>query len=109
MYLSHKFTIIQMMHVSDHKPQKTFLDYIKLSSDEIADEIAVMSKKDGEMWRINNSLPKSDLLAIFLKQAFVNNKYYDYFCSPKSWPSDHFNGDWYDYKTWLLSELAHLK
>ncbi|MDD6908559.1 MAG: hypothetical protein PUJ15_07690 [Bacteroidaceae bacterium] len=84
MYLSHKFTIIQMMHVSDHKPKKTFLDYIKLSSDEIADEIAVMSKKDGEMWRINNSLPKSDLLAIFLKQAFVNNKYYDYFCSPKS-------------------------
>ena len=53
MYLSHKFTIIQMMHVSDHKPQKTFLDYIKLSSDEIADEIAVMSKKDGEMWRIS--------------------------------------------------------
>ena len=43
-----------------------------------------LESKDGEMWRINNSLPKSDLLAIFLKQAFVNNKYYDYFCSPKS-------------------------
>ena len=28
-----------MMHVSDHKTQKTFMDYIKLSSDEIADEI----------------------------------------------------------------------
>ncbi len=27
------------MHVSGHKTQKTFMDYIKLSSDEIADEI----------------------------------------------------------------------
>lgn len=40
MYLSHKFTIVQMMHVSGHKTQKTFMDYIKLSSEEIADEIA---------------------------------------------------------------------
>ena len=39
MYLSHKYTILQMMHVSGHKPQKTFMDYIKISSDEIADEI----------------------------------------------------------------------
>ncbi|WP_281862614.1 hypothetical protein [Bacteroides acidifaciens] len=39
MYLSHKFTIVQMMHVSGHKTQKTFMDYIKLSSDEITDEI----------------------------------------------------------------------
>ena len=39
MYLSHKYTILQMMHVSGHKTQKTFMDYIKLSSDEIADEI----------------------------------------------------------------------
>lgn len=39
MYLSHKFTIVQMMLVSGHKTQKTFMDYIKLSSDEIADEI----------------------------------------------------------------------
>ena len=38
-YLSHKYTIVQMMHVSGHKTQKTFMDYIKLSSDEIADEI----------------------------------------------------------------------
>ncbi|MBD5257070.1 MAG: hypothetical protein HDS52_00020 [Barnesiella sp.] len=38
-YLSHKFTIVQMMHVSGHKTQKTFIDYIKLSSDEIADKI----------------------------------------------------------------------
>jgi len=27
------------MHVSGHKTQKKFMDYIKLSSDEIADEI----------------------------------------------------------------------
>lgn len=49
-YLSHKFTIVQMMHVSGHKTQKTFMDYIKLSSEEIADEIAAMSKKENEMW-----------------------------------------------------------
>ncbi|MCI6494378.1 MAG: hypothetical protein SPG50_03085 [Muribaculaceae bacterium] len=39
MYLSHKFTIVQMMYVSYHKTPKTFMDYIKLFSDEIADEI----------------------------------------------------------------------
>lgn len=39
MYLTHKFTIVQMKHVSGHKTQKTFMDYVKLSSDEIADEI----------------------------------------------------------------------
>ena len=50
MYLSHKYTILQMMHVSGHKTQKTFMDYIKLSSEEIADEIASMSKKESDMW-----------------------------------------------------------
>ncbi len=39
MYLTHKYTIVQMMHVSGHKTKKTFMDYIKLSSDEIANEI----------------------------------------------------------------------
>ena len=39
MYLLYKYTIVQMMQVSGHKPQKTIVDYIKLSSDEIADEI----------------------------------------------------------------------
>lgn len=39
MFLSHKYDIVQMMYVSGHKTQKTFMDYIKLSSDEIADEI----------------------------------------------------------------------
>ncbi|MDE6143173.1 MAG: hypothetical protein K2F94_03745 [Muribaculaceae bacterium] len=43
MYLSHKFTIVQMMHVSGHKTQKTFMDYIKLSSEVIADEIAAIA------------------------------------------------------------------
>ena len=39
-----------MMHVSGHKPPKTFMDYIQLSSEEIADEIAAMSKKENDMW-----------------------------------------------------------
>lgn len=39
MYLSKKYTIGKMMHVSGHKTQKPFMDYIKLSSDEISDEI----------------------------------------------------------------------
>lgn len=50
MYLSHKYDIAQMMHVSGHKTQRTFMDYIKLSSEEIADEIAARTKKDSEMW-----------------------------------------------------------
>ena len=51
MYLSHKFTIVQMMHVSDHKTQKTLMDYIKLSSDEIADEIdAIVNGTKGEVF-----------------------------------------------------------
>ncbi len=50
MYLSHRYTMLQMMHVSGHKTQKTFMDYIKLSSEEIADEIATASKKDVEIW-----------------------------------------------------------
>lgn len=29
MYLSHKYTLLQIMHVSGHKAQKTFMDYIK--------------------------------------------------------------------------------
>ncbi|MCC8071266.1 MAG: hypothetical protein LIO90_05635 [Bacteroidales bacterium] len=39
MYLTHQFTRLQMMHVSGHLTEKTFMYYIKLSSDEIADEI----------------------------------------------------------------------
>lgn len=38
------------MHVSGHKTQNTFMDYIKLSSEEIADEIAAMSKKESDIW-----------------------------------------------------------
>lgn len=51
MYLSHKFTIVQMMHISGHKTQKTFMNYIKLSSDEIADEIdAIVNANKGEIF-----------------------------------------------------------
>lgn len=47
MYLTHRYTMLQMMHVSGHKTEKTFRDYIKLSSDEIADEIdAIASSSD---------------------------------------------------------------
>ncbi len=47
MYLSHRYSMLQMMHVSGHKTEKTFRDYIKLSSDEIADEIdAIASASD---------------------------------------------------------------
>ncbi len=49
MFLSHKYDIVQMMYVSGHKTQKNFMDYIKLSSEEIADEIAARTKKDSEM------------------------------------------------------------
>ena len=48
MYLTHKYTILQMMHVSGHKTQKTFMDYIKLSSDEIADEIDAITNQTRE-------------------------------------------------------------
>ena len=51
MCLSHRFTDLQMMLVSGHKTQKTFRDYIKLSSDEIADEIdAIINGKKDEVF-----------------------------------------------------------
>lgn len=43
MFLSGKYNIQQMMHVSGHKKEKTFLSYIKLSLDEIADNVASAS------------------------------------------------------------------
>lgn len=42
MYLNHRYTLLQRMHVSGRKTQKTFRDYIKLSSEKIADEIAAI-------------------------------------------------------------------
>ncbi|WP_297820183.1 hypothetical protein, partial [uncultured Lactobacillus sp.] len=39
LYLTGLFDTVQMMSVSGHKDQRTFFDYIKLSSDEIADKI----------------------------------------------------------------------
>ncbi|MBP3829632.1 MAG: phage integrase SAM-like domain-containing protein [Bacteroidaceae bacterium] len=39
LYLTGKFDVYQMMHVSGHKEAKTFREYIKLSGDEIAEGI----------------------------------------------------------------------
>lgn len=43
MFLSRKYTISQMMFVSGHKKEKTFYNYIKLSLEEYADNIASAS------------------------------------------------------------------
>ena len=40
LYLSGNFDTYQMMSISGHKDEKTFYEYIKLSSDEVADSIA---------------------------------------------------------------------
>ena len=40
MYLSHKFTVPQMMSVSGHKTEAMFYKYVKLSLDEYADSVA---------------------------------------------------------------------
>jgi len=40
MYLSHKYDLLQMMSVTGHKNTETFKSYIRLSSDEIADEMS---------------------------------------------------------------------
>jgi integrase len=41
LYLTGKFDTFQMMSISGHRDMKTFTEYIKLSSDEIADGIAL--------------------------------------------------------------------
>ena len=38
-YFCQHYALLQIILVSGHKLQKTFMDYIKLSYDEIADEI----------------------------------------------------------------------
>jgi len=43
MFLSGKYSTVQMMHVSGHKKEKTFYNYVKLSLDEFADEVASVS------------------------------------------------------------------
>ena len=40
MYLSGKFSTRQIMSVSGHKKEETFLKYIRLSLDEKADDVA---------------------------------------------------------------------
>lgn len=43
MFLSGKYTITQMMYVSGHKKEKTFNNYVKLSLEEFADNVASAS------------------------------------------------------------------
>lgn len=43
MYLSKKYSIPQMMSVSGHKDERTFMDYVKLSLDEKAEELFKLS------------------------------------------------------------------
>ena len=43
MYLSKKYSIPQMMSVSGHKDERTFMDYVKLSLDEKAEELFMLS------------------------------------------------------------------
>lgn len=45
LYQSKLFDIVQMMHVSGHKTPSIFLEYIKLSGKEVADEMADAVKK----------------------------------------------------------------
>ena len=40
LYLTGRFNVLQMMAISGHRDSKTFAEYIKLSSDEKADEIS---------------------------------------------------------------------
>lgn len=48
LYLSGNFDTYQMMSISGHRDEKTFYEYIKLSSDEVADSIA-QKKKNTKM------------------------------------------------------------
>ena len=43
MWLSKKYSVAQMMSVSGHKDERTFRDYVKLSLDEFAEEVAKSS------------------------------------------------------------------
>lgn len=52
LYLSGSFDNFQMMSISGHRDEKTFSDYIKLSSDEVADIIA--KKMDERKKAISN-------------------------------------------------------
>lgn len=52
LYLSGNFDTYQMMSISSHRDEKTFYEYIKLSSDEVADSIA--KKMDERKEAISN-------------------------------------------------------
>lgn len=45
MYLSHKFTIVQIMYISGHKIQKTLMDYIKYPPTKSAQSPTEQKKK----------------------------------------------------------------
>ena len=48
LYKTHLFTTAQLMSISGHKTEKVFFEYISMSSEEIADEIARIMKKAEE-------------------------------------------------------------
>lgn len=54
LYLTHCYTTLQMMSISGHRSEKTFRSYIKLTDEEIAEEIAV-SYHQRKKRRGNNS------------------------------------------------------
>jgi hypothetical protein len=47
MYLTGKYTTVQMMAVSGHTKEDIFRNYIKLTLDEKADEVANAANEDG--------------------------------------------------------------
>jgi hypothetical protein len=48
LYLSGKFDMIQMMSISGHKNAEVFREYIRLSSEEIAEAMSVAIETDDE-------------------------------------------------------------
>lgn len=56
LYLTGIFDTFQMMSISGHKSEKVFADYIKLSSDEIADAIAKKMEERGKSHSSNEGL-----------------------------------------------------
>ena len=46
MYMSKKYSTLQMMSVSGHTEEKTFRDYIRLSLDEMSETVK-LSSSDG--------------------------------------------------------------
>ena len=71
MYLSRKYTNAQIMSVSGHKDERTFMDYVKLSLDEKAEELFKLSAHGmfWELWRgghVKNSYKYVWVLFLFI-------------------------------------------